>query len=177
MGWLEIIGLLAGSGVVAAIVTSGSNLITNRRNARVSERKNVADEENDLVSRYQLMAQEERAAKESAVKEAREMLTLAREQNNTLQEALNGLNRIVSDLRVTQGVQLEAIEGITKDRDRISQLLDEALFKVANLTARLKSAENDLLEATDPATKEGVERFNKRFKQLKTDEPWADPNA
>lgn len=177
MDWAQVLTVVGSSTVLATILNSVITTLRDRNNNRVVERKNLADEENDMVTRYQTMAQEERAAKESAVKEAREMLTLARDQNKTLQEALDGLNRIVADLRVTQGVQLDAIEGITKDRDRISNLLNEALLKVENLKARLEKAEDELLEATDPVTKKGVEEFNKRFKQLKTDEPWADPNA
>lgn len=153
----EIIGLLVSvlisAGVFSALIAGLVAYLNNRRNARIAERKNVADEDNDLVTRYQTMATEERSAKESAVKTVRELLAIAEAQIASLQGTITRLTETIGVLQHSAQSQQDLIDSITRERDRLQVEQEKLQHDIDDKARELLTAQAEILELTYPKNK------------------------
>lgn len=139
-----IITSVVSATVFSALITGLVQFLMNRRNSRVTERKNAVDEESDLVSRYKEAAGEERAAKESAVRTIKELLENSQEQIVSLKgtvETLNGTIKLLENLAVTQK---DVIAQLTSDRDRTQAALDRAEARIKEQTDELIQKQKEI---------------------------------
>lgn len=152
-----LIGLLVSAvisaSVVAALVGGLFAYINNRRNARIAERKNTADEDNDLVTRYQTMATEERSAKESAVKTVRELLAIAEAQIASLQGTITRLTETIGVLQHSAQSQQDLIDAITRERDRLQVEQEKLQHDIDDKARELLTKQAEILELTYPKHK------------------------
>lgn len=153
----EFIGLLVSviisAGVFSAAIAGLVAYLNNRRNARIAERKNTADEDNDLVTRYQTMATEERSAKESAVKTVRELLAIAEAQIASLQGTITRLTETISVLQHSAQSQQDLIESITQERDRLKHEQEKLQNDIDVKSRELLTKQAEILELTYPGSK------------------------
>lgn len=151
----EIIGLLVSvlisAGVFSALIAGLVAYLNNRRNARIAERRNTADEDNDLVTRYQTMATEERSAKESAVKTVRELLAIAEAQIASLQGTITRLTETISVLQHSAQSQQDLIAAITKERDRLQVEQEKLQHDIDDKARELLSKQAEILELSYPS--------------------------
>lgn len=141
----ELVSYLLSAAVMAALVTGLFNWINNKRNARIAERKNTADEDNDLVARYQAMATEERAGKESAVKTVTELLGIAETQIQTLKGTVAQLSATIETLQRSAESQHDLIEDIRRERDRLTAALALSQQRVDEQRAELLAKQAEIL--------------------------------
>jgi|GEM_PF-3984836 len=118
------------SAVLAAVVSGVVQYIVNRRNSRVTERKNTFDAESDLVVRYKEAAAEERVQKESAVKTVRDILTLSEDQVLSLKSTITILHNTIEVMTQVAHTQQEVIDQLTSDRDSTAEKLKIALEQI-----------------------------------------------
>jgi chromosome segregation ATPase len=146
---VDVVGLFVSSMlsalVLAALVAGSFNYVNNRRNARITERKNNADEDNDLVARYQAMATEERSAKESAVRTVKDLLTMAEEQIKTLRGTIDQLSSTIETLQRSAESQQELIETVTLERDRLAEALRVSEERVSAQREQLLAKQAEIL--------------------------------
>jgi chromosome segregation ATPase len=151
----EFIGLFVSSVISAAVLSAAiAGLVAylnNRRNARIAERKNTADEDNDLVTRYQTMATEERSAKESAVKTVRELLAIAEAQIASLQGTITRLTETITVLQHSAQSQQELIESITAERDRLKHEQEKLQHDIDAKSKELLNKQAEILELSYPS--------------------------
>lgn len=136
--------------VIAAAISAVVAWVNNRRNARIQERKNNADEGNDIVARYKEAAAEERAAKESAVRTVQNLLDISQAQVTSLQSTVGRLNDTIVTLQRSAESQQGLIEDITRERDRLQQ--DQANLQklIDEKRDELLKAQQEILELTYP---------------------------
>jgi uncharacterized protein YoxC len=151
----EFIGLfvsaLISAGVLSAAIAGLVAYLNNRRNARIAERKNTADEDNDLVTRYQTMATEERSAKESAVKTVRELLAIAEAQIASLQGTITRLTETITVLQHSAQSQQDLIDSITAERDRLKHEQEKLQHDIDAKSKELLNKQAEILELSYPS--------------------------
>lgn len=148
-----LVSVLISAGVFSAFIAGLVAYINNRRNARIAERKNTADEDNDLVTRYQTMATEERSAKESAVKTVRELLAIAEAQIASLQGTITRLTETIGVLQHSAQSQQDLIDAITRERDRLQVEQEKLQHDIDDKARELLTAQAEILELTYPKNK------------------------
>jgi chromosome segregation ATPase len=136
--------------VVAGLIAGLVSYLNNRRNARIAERKNTQDEDNDLVTRYQTMATEERSAKESAVKTVRELLGIAEAQIASLQGTITRLTETIGVLQHSAQSQQDLIESITQERDRLKLEQEKLQKDINDKSQELLNKQAEILELSYP---------------------------
>ena len=136
--------------VIAAAISAVVAWINNRRNARIQERKNNADEGNDLVARYKEAAAEERSAKESAVRTVQNLLDISQAQVTSLQATVGRLNDTIVTLQRSADSQQGLIEDITRERDRLQQEQENLQKQIDEKRDELLKAQQEILELTYP---------------------------
>lgn len=141
-----VITTVVSATVFSALITGLVQYLINRRNSRITERKNTVDAESDLVARYKDAASEERAQKESAVSTIKELLQDSREQVTVLKgtvETLKATIKLLESLNVAQG---DMINQLTADRDRTQLALDRAEVRVEEQKEQLRMKQNEIEE-------------------------------
>jgi chromosome segregation ATPase len=146
----SLVSALISGAVAAAVIGGFFAYINNRRNARIAERKNTADEDNDLVTRYQTMATEERSAKESAVKTVRELLAIAEAQIASLQGTITRLTETIGVLQHSAQSQQDLIDAITRERDRLQVEQEKLQHDIDDKARELLTKQAEILELTYP---------------------------
>ena len=139
-----IITSVVSATVFSALITGLVQFLMNRRNSRVTERKNAVDEESDLVSRYKEAAGEERAAKESAVRTIKELLENSQEQIVSLKGTVETLNNTIQLLENLAVTQKDVIAQLTSDRDRTQAALDRAEERIKEQTDELIQKQKEI---------------------------------
>jgi len=137
--------------VFSALITGLVQFIMNRRNSRITERKNAIDAESDLVTRYKDAAAEERAAKESAVRTIKELLGDSREQVEVLKGTVDALNNTIRLMENLNTTQRDIIDQLTTDRDKTQAALERAEARIETQKAQLLQKQEEiqkLLEQT-----------------------------
>ncbi|UDL16374.1 membrane protein [Microbacterium phage Zooman] len=137
--------------VFSAIITGLVQFVINRRNSRITERKNTVDAESDVITRYKEQAAEERAAKESAVRTIKELLADSREQVEILNGTIATLNGTIRVLETLSASQENIIKQLTDDRDRTAEALKLAEIRVQeqrDLLATKQQEIHDLVART-----------------------------
>lgn len=145
-----IIGAVFSSVVFSAIITAVFTYVSNRRNARIQERKNDLDAEGGLVSRYKEAAAEERAQKESAIQTVRDLLKIAEEQVTSLKDTITTLNSTIGIMRQAADDQREIITRLTSDRDRTQDALDRATKEIDKQREQLIKHQHEILAMSLP---------------------------
>lgn len=107
------------TGVIAALITTASQVILGRRNSRIQERKNAIDAESDLVARYKDAATEERSAKESAVRTIKELLSASEATVVSLKSTVIALNETIEMMSRVSDSQKDIIVRLETERDRL----------------------------------------------------------
>lgn len=130
--------------VFSALITGLVQFLINRRNSRITERKNTVDAESDLVGRYKDAAAEERTAKESAVKLIRELLDDSKEQVIALKSTVDTLSATISMLENLTTSQDAMIKQLTTDRDRTQAALDRAEERIVHQKEQLRLKQEEI---------------------------------
>lgn len=125
-----VVGAIISASVFSAVVTGIIQFLINRRNSRIQERKNVVDEESDIVNRYKEAAAEERSQKESAVRTIQQLLDMADKQVTSLRETIATLNALIKTLNSAANSQQEIIDSLTQERDRHASDLQKAMEQI-----------------------------------------------
>ena len=146
----QLASILISATVIAAAISALVAWLNNRRNARIQERKNAADEGSDLVARYKEAAAEERAAKESAVSTVQKLLDIAQAQITSLQATIGRLNETITTLQQSAESQLDLIETIRGERDRLTSQQLELQKQIDEQREELLKAQQEILELTYP---------------------------
>jgi chromosome segregation ATPase len=146
----QLASVLISATVLAAAISALVAWLNNRRNARIQERKNAADEGSDLVSRYKEAASEERAAKESAVRTVQNLLDISQQQVTSLQSTVGRLNDTIMTLQRSTESQQVLIDAITEERDRLQQEQEHLQQQIDEKRQELLSAQQEILELTYP---------------------------
>jgi chromosome segregation ATPase len=134
--------------VVSALIGGIIQYFINRRNSRVTERKNAVDAESDLVVRYKEAASEERAQKESAVETVKNLLGIAEAQVDSLKSTIITLNTSIDLMTKMANAQQEVIDHLTFDRDRTKIALERAVDQIEAQKAELLRHQKQILELT-----------------------------
>lgn len=158
-----IITAVASASVFAALITGLVQYLVNRRNSRITERKNTVDAESDLVTRYKEAAAEERAAKESAVQTVRDLLSIAERQVESLKGTVAALNGLIENLNLAANAQQEIIDSLTAERDRSQAALSQALTQIEDQKNQLLRHQQEILELTFP--KEKIKELRQHIEQ------------
>jgi len=147
--------------VFSALITGLVQFLINRRNSRITERKNTSDAESDLVRQYRDAAADERAAKESAIKTLRELHDDTKEQVLALRSTVDTLNATIVTLKDLNASQDDIIVRLTEDRDRTIAALNRAETRIQQQEVILSSKQqeiNDLIVLTQvKATKPSLD--------------------
>lgn len=157
--------------VFSAIITGLVQYLINRRNSRITERKNTQDAESDVVNRYKEQASEERAQKESAVKTIKELLSESKEQVLALKSTVETLTNTITLLENLTTSQNDMILQLTSDRDRTQAALDRAEARIEEQKTQLRAKQQeiqDLLERNH--TREAAHRIVTETFNLAEDE-------
>lgn len=136
------------TGVIAALITSGVNYFTGRKNARIQERKNAVDAESDIVNRYKEQAAEERMQKESAVKTIRDLLAASEAQVQSLKDTVKALNDTIDLMSRVAESQTDIIKRLENERDRTDELRINAEKLRDEKIEELRKAQIEILELT-----------------------------
>lgn len=147
-----IISTVVTSVVVASAITAFVQYLINRRNSRITERKNTSDIESDLVGRYKEAAAEERAQKESAVQTVKNLLSIAEEQVNSLKGTITALTNTIDNLNKMATTQIDIIDALTTERDRSATALERAMSQIDQQKGELIRHQREILELTFPKT-------------------------
>lgn len=130
--------------VFSAIITGLVQYLINRRNSRITERKNSQDAESDVVNRYKEQAAEERAAKESAVRTIKELLADSRDQVEVLKSTVATLTSTIKMLENLSASQVDMIKQLTDDRDRTRAALKRAETRVQEQKDQLATKQQEI---------------------------------
>lgn len=136
--------------VFAAIITGIVQFLINRRNSRITERKNDVDAESSLIGRYKEAAAEERAQKESAVQTVKNLLSIAEEQVNSLKGTVTALTTTIDNLNKMATTQIDIIDALTTERDRSMVALEKAQHQIDEQKEELLRHQREILELTYP---------------------------
>lgn len=146
----QIASVLISATVLAAAISALVAWLNNRRNARIQERKNTADESNDIVARYKEAAAEERSAKESAVQTVQKLLDISQAQVVSLQSTVGRLTDTIDTLQRSAESQQDIITAITQERDRLQQEQEQLQQQIDEKRDELFQAQQEILELTYP---------------------------
>ncbi|PYY60022.1 hypothetical protein DEJ17_06530 [Curtobacterium sp. MCSS17_011] len=146
----QIASVLISATVLAAAISALVAWLNNRRNARIQERKNTADESNDIVARYKEAAAEERSAKESAVQTVQKLLDISQAQVVSLQSTVGRLTDTIDTLQRSAESQQDIITAITQERDRLQQEQEQLQKQIDEKRDELLQAQQEILELTYP---------------------------
>lgn len=130
--------------VFSALITGLVQFLINRRNSRITERKNSVDAESDLVARYKDAASEERAAKESAVRTIKELLSDSKEQIAALKSTVDTLTNTIKLMESLAISQNGVIEQLTHDRDRTQDALTRAEARIQEQKEQLRLKQEEV---------------------------------
>lgn len=148
----NLIGLIVtatiSAGVLGTAIGGFVQYLINRRNSRITERKNAVDAESDLVARYKEAAAEERAQKESAVRTVRELLAASEEQVQTLKDTVSTLNNTIDLMSRLTDSQQDVILKLTADRDKTQIALERAEARIEQQKNELIQRQREILELT-----------------------------
>ncbi len=139
-----VITAVVSATVFSALITGLVQFLINRRNSRITERKNTVDAESDLVARYKDAASEERAQKESAVSTIKELLQDSRDQVLVLKSTVDTLTKTIELLETLSAAQGDIIKQLTDDRDRTKAALERAEARVQEQRDQLKAKQNEI---------------------------------
>lgn len=156
-----IITAVISASVFAALITGLVQYLVNRRNARITERKNAVEAESDLIARYKEAATEERVQKESAVQTVKNLLALAEAQVASLKDTVNTLNKTIEVMSLASNNQQDIIDQLTLDRDRTKEALARAEHQIEEQREELLRHQREILalqlprgERVKPVTQE-----------------------
>jgi chromosome segregation ATPase len=116
--------------VFTALITGIIQYLINRRNSRITERKNSVEAESSLVTRYKEAAAEERTQKESAVETIKNLLGIAESQVDSLKSTILTLNTTIEIMTKMANAQQDIIDQLTSDRDRTKNALELAVAQI-----------------------------------------------
>ncbi len=139
-----IITSVVSATVFSALVTSIATLLVNRRNSRITERKNTQDAESDVVNRYKDQAKEERDGKESAVRIIQELLSESKEQVAALKSTVETLNDTIILMKDVNSAQGDIIAQLTSDRDRTQAALERAEARIITQKEQLRAKQEEI---------------------------------
>lgn len=154
-----IITSVVSATVFSALITGLIQYLINRRNSRITERKNTLDAESDVVNRYKEQAKEERDAKESAIRVIQDLLSESKEQVAALKSTVETLNNTIALMKDVNAAQGDIITQLTQDRDRTQAALTRAEARIETQEQQLRAKQAEivtLLERT--RTHEAAER-------------------
>ena len=146
--------------VFAAFITGLVQYLINRRNSRITERKNTIDAESDIITRYKEAASEERAQKESAVETVKNLLSIAESQVESLKSTVVTLNGSIDLMTKMASAQQEVIDQLTFDRDRTKIALERAVTQIDKQKEDLIRHQQEILELT--YSKEAVAKIKEQ---------------
>lgn len=132
--------------VFSALITGLVQFLINRRNSRVTERKNAVDAESDIVTRYKEQASEERAQKESAVATIKDLLSESKEQIAALKSTVETLNSTITLMKDVNSAQGGIITQLTEDRDRTAAALARAEGRIEQQQEQLRLKQEEIQE-------------------------------
>lgn len=128
-----IIAVLLSTAVVSAIITALTQLIINRGNRKLAERKDVREGESEQVGRYRamadqagLLAEQARKSAETAVAVIQHSLESTQTLVLNLQATVNSQNETIRTMAQAAGIAASDLQRMTDDRDRTQQALDAA---------------------------------------------------
>lgn len=130
--------------VFSALITGLVQFLINRRNSRITERKNSVDAESDLVARYKDAASEERLQKESAVRTIKELLSDSKEQIAALKSTVDTLTNTIKLMESLAISQKDVISQLTEDRDRTQVALERAEARVQEQREQLRQKQEEI---------------------------------
>jgi cell division protein FtsL len=139
-----VITAVVSATVFSALITGLVQFLINRRNSRITERKNTVDEHSDLIVRYKEQASEERVQKESAVKTIKELLADSREQVIVLKSTVDTLTKTIELLESLSAAQSDVIKQLTEDRDRTKEALERAEARVLEQRDQLRLKQQEI---------------------------------
>lgn len=145
-----VITAVISASVVAAIITGLVQYMINRRNSRITERKNSVEAESDLINRYKEAAAEERNQKESAVETVKNLLALAEAQVASLKDTVATLNRTIEVMSLAANSQQDIIDQLTLDRDRTQEALRQAERQIEAQREELLRHQREIMELQLP---------------------------
>lgn len=137
---LEIVAMLAGSNVLAAIVGALVSL-------RVSKRTGDREEVDAVVDRYREQAAEERAQKESAVSTVQKLLALAEQQIVSLKDTITHLTATIEAMAMAGDSQQATITALTAEIERLRGEQATMEAEVARLRIQADSGAATLAES------------------------------
>lgn len=144
----DVVGTIIASVLSATVITGVfTGLITfliNRRNSRITERKNAFDAGSDIVVRYKEAAAEERAQKASAVATIKDLLAESKEQVEALKSTVETLTRTISILENLTTSQRDMIAQLTSDRDRAQAALSRAEARIIAQKEQLQQKQEEI---------------------------------
>jgi chromosome segregation ATPase len=155
-----IITSIISTAVFAAFITGLVQYLINRRNSRITERKNTIDAESDIITRYKEAAAEERAQKESAVQTVKNLLSIAESQVESLKSTVVTLNASIDLMTKMANAQQEVIDQLTFDRDRTKIALERAVTQIDQQKQDLIRHQQEILELT--YSKEAVAKIKQQ---------------
>jgi hypothetical protein len=141
-----VVGAAISSTVVGAAVTGIFQFINNKKNSRVTERKNETDAQSDVILRYKEAAAEEREAKESAMRTMQILKEIADDQIISLKDTVVRLTHTIQVMSHAAGVQKTIIQHLTEDRDRVQRALELAEQRLADQTAKIVQTKKENLK-------------------------------
>jgi len=160
-----VITAVVSATVFSALITGLVQFLINRRNSRVTERKNAVDEESDIVTRYKEQAIEERLQKESAVNMIKELLTESKEQVAALKGTVDSLNNTIALMKDLNTAQSDIIQQLTNDRDRQAAALERAEARITAQKEELRRKQQEIedLLANTRTREEAARIVNETF--------------
>lgn len=141
-----VITAVVSTAVFSALITGLIQYLINRRNSRITERKNTVDAESDLVTRYKEAAAEERAAKSSAVETIKMLLAESKESIQTMKDTVVTLTNTIELLKDVNAAQGDVIKQITADRDRTQAALLRAEARVLDQMEQLRIKQQEITD-------------------------------
>lgn len=145
-----VLTAVVSASVFGALISGVVQYVINKRNSRITERKNTVDTESELISRYKEAAAEERLQKESAVSTVKSVLAIAEKQVESLKTTVTVLNQTIELLKKTATAQQEVIDKLTDDRDRAQVDLLTAQREISQQRGQLNKLQTEILELTYP---------------------------
>lgn len=139
--------------VFAALVTGTIQYLINRKNSKITEKKNTVDAESDLIARYKEAAAEERLQKESAVQTIKNLLQFTEGQVDSLKNTVETLNKTITSMSLISNTQSDLIDQLTVERDRNQAALEKAEMEIARQKSELLTKQEAIRKLTDEIKK------------------------
>ncbi|PPG34534.1 hypothetical protein [Rathayibacter sp. AY2B9] len=119
-----------------------------RAAAALASNKDAREDESEQVSRYRVMAEQERASKESAVGSLEKVIGAYERQIEQLTTNVTNLTDTINAMSAAANVQRDLIDRISGDRDALAQTLHDVEHERDIAKAELKRARSEIRDLT-----------------------------